>query len=298
MCALRTLIGLVVLLCFEHVACSQVILTGSTASLTGQPTTTGRLVDIDMTTGTASNPRNTGIYAIAGMSTQPGTGVLFALGSNFSSPANSLLTIEPSSGVATVVGSTGMPLIVEGDLAFHPTNGFLYGVQDLGLTMTERNFFRINSMTGASNVISNLPLGDYSALAFNGLGALYAIDSAGNGDSLLLTIDPSSGAVTNSIQMNVNLGSAAALAIHPLTGVAYVADGGDAIANPTNFLFSLNIASGSATPIGSLGIPEGLSGLSFVSIPEPSSVFFAALPIVAHLFRRAAGRREPSEARC
>jgi hypothetical protein len=270
----------------SNFADGQVILDGCSASLTNQPTTTAKLVDINLTTGAASNPRDTGIYALTGIATQPVSGNLFGLTSGFSTPANSLIHIDPSNGAVTVVGSTGLPLIVEGDLAFNPLNGFLYGVQDLGQSLTDRNLFRINALTGLATVISNLPSGDYSALAFIGTGLLYAIDTAGNNNSYLMNINPTNGAVSILVQMNVNLGSAAGLAINPITGVAYVADGGDASGNPTNLLFTVDLATGLASSVGPTGVVGGISGLAFIAVPEPSSLFLVATAGLSFLIRR------------
>ena len=82
--------------------------------------------------------------------------------------------------------------------------------------------------------------------------------------------------------MDVNLGDAIGLAIHPITGVAYVADGGF---GGTNMLYSLNLASGMLNSIGPTGISEGISGLAFATVPEPSSfaMVFVLLSITSIL---------------
>src|SRR5262245_56159869 len=123
-------------------AIAQVILIGCTANV-DSTSPTSNIVDVDTSTGTAINPRNTGIFVIGGIAAQPSTGMLFGLTTNVSSPANSLIQIDPSSGNVTLIGTTGLPRIVEGDLAFNPLDGMLYGLQDLGITVTQRNFFRL-----------------------------------------------------------------------------------------------------------------------------------------------------------
>ena len=73
-------------------------------------------------------------------------------------------------------------------------------------------------------------------------------------------MNPLTGALLTSLVMNVNLGGVAGMAFDPVTGVAYVADGGF---GGTNMLYSLNTLTGTATLIGPLGINSGLAGLAF-----------------------------------
>jgi hypothetical protein len=281
----RLLMALVALVAQIRIANGQVILYGCSASIGGQPLTTSRLVDIDTSTGLATNPRDTGILFLTGIAVQPGTGQIFALTMLNSSPANSLLRLDPNTGAPTLVGATGLSQIVEGDLAFNPTDGMLYGVQNGAGAGVQRQIFHINPSTGAATVIGNTgSTGDLSALAFSPNGTLFTIDTSGTGNSLLQTINPATGLITNTIAMNVNLGSAAALTFSPINGTAYVADGGDASA--TDMLYSLDTLTGTLTPIGSTGLATGLSGLAFVSVPEPSSFALFGLFAIGCRFAR------------
>lgn len=270
------------------VAQAQVVLVGGTRGLSS-PATNSLLVNIDLTTGAASAPRDTGIRFVAGIATQPISGFLFGLTTSVSSPPNSLVRFDVTNGNSTLVGSTGLPLVVEGDLAFNPLNGFLYGLQDGGISGTQRNFFRIDPISGNAMTIASLasPAADFSALVFNHTGTLFAIDSAGTSNSLLQVMDPASGAIMSTLAMNVDLGSAVGMAFHPITGVAYVSDGG-LIGASTGLLYTLDTLTGILTPIGPTGIPEGIAGLAFVSIPEPSSLALCGLcTVVVWLYRRA-----------
>lgn len=266
-------------------AFADVVLLASTASIGGQPQTTARLVDINLATGAASNPRDTGIYAMAGIAVQPSTGNIFGLTTNPSAPSNMLVTIDRLTGVPTVVGSTGLPFIIEGDLAFNPVNGMLYGLADLGTDVLHRNFFQINPATGAATIISNLPnnsnSSDYNALAFDSAGTLYCIDQPSGGPSVnsrLLTIDPVFGAIESNVAMNVRLGGAIGMAFDPTTGIAYVADGGT-MPGPTNMLCTLDVNSAVLGVIGPVNFTGGISGLTFTAVPEPSSLILA-LPLI------------------
>jgi hypothetical protein len=249
---------------------AQPILEGCTAFLNSDPQFSV-LYDIDPLTGNTTNGRSLGIRLMAGIATQPGTGSLFGLTTFGSTPASSLIHIDISNGATITIGPTGLPQLVEGDLAFSPINGFLYGVQDTGTNGTQRNLFRISPTTGVATIVGSIGgAAGYSALAFTSTGTLYTIDTAGTGNSLLETIDQNTGAILTTTMLNVNLGPAAGLAINPLSSVAYVADGGGSGA--TNMLYQLNLNSGILTSIGPTAAPYGLAGLTLVSVPEPSSV--------------------------
>jgi len=172
----------------------------------------------------------------------------------------------------------GLQTIVEGDLAFNPVNGLLYGIQDLGITGTQRNLFQINPTTGAGTVIGDVGsqnnTTDFSGLAFSPNGTLYAFDTgAGGGNARLMTIDTANAQIINTVTTNVNFGAAAGLTIHPFTGQAYLAD--NVSSGGTNAVYTLDLSTGIATMIGTTGDLYGLSGLAFIPVPEPSSFLLA-----------------------
>lgn len=279
------LAGLIAIGIVPNCCLAQVILYGCTASLTGQPQTTNKIVDIDIVTGLATNPRDTGLFAVGGIAIQPSTGLLFGLTTFVSNQPNSLVQIDPSTGGVTLIGSTGLSQIVEGDLAFNPVDGLLYGVQQPGGAGIQRNLFRIDPVTGAATVVGSTgSTGDLSALAFNSSGVLFALDTSGITNSLLHTINPNTGFINSTMQMNFDLGGSAGMAFDPNTGLGYVADGGS---SGTNVLYTIETNLGQLTPIGSLGIGEGLSGLTFTSVPEPSSFMLvgSAMFVFAKLVR-------------
>jgi DNA-binding beta-propeller fold protein YncE len=252
---------------------AQVMLIGCTANTTNT-TPPSSIVDINILTGASTNPRNTGVFLIGGIATQPSTGNLFGLTTFASTPANTLIRIDPNSATITPIGPTGLTNIVEGDIAFNPLNGFLYGIQDFGPSFNQRNLFRLDPNTGAATVIGSMDSqGDYSALAFNAAGTLFAIDTSGP-NSRLHIVDPNTGMITGTTSMNVSLGGAAGLTFNPLTGTAFVADGGAA---GMNKLYTLDISTGLLTLIGPTGATGGIGGLAFVNVPEPSSLTLACM---------------------
>ncbi len=111
--------------------------------------TNGVLWDVNPSTGAVSNPRSTGLSYLSGIA-YSASGTLYGLAINIPSgtnPAGTIYTINPTTGAATLVGGLGLTAIYEGDLAFDPTTGVLYGLQD------EVNFnlflYRVNPSTGA-----------------------------------------------------------------------------------------------------------------------------------------------------
>jgi DNA-binding beta-propeller fold protein YncE len=232
----------------------------------------GSLYDVNTSTGAATNARSTGINSLVGIAFRA-DGALFGLTTFGGTPnPSALFSINPTTGASTLVGSTGLSSIFEGDLAFDPTSNTLYGLQNVP-TVGLRELFTINTSTGAAAVVGdlNLPASDLSAMAFDAAGNLYVIDTGGK---LLLRVNKSTAAVTNSVSMSTQLGNAAGMAFSPTTGAAYVADGA---AGGTNTLYTLNLTTGALAPVGGTGGANGLAGLSFVpplqpSVPEPSTL--------------------------
>src|SRR5713226_8804372 len=78
----------------------------------------GTLYDVNTSTGAATNPRSTGINSLVGTAFRA-DGVLFGLTTFGGTPnPNALFRIDPTTGASTLVGSTGLSNIFEGDLAF------------------------------------------------------------------------------------------------------------------------------------------------------------------------------------
>jgi len=125
--------------------------------------------------------------------------------------------------------------------------------------------------------------GDLSTLAFSPAGVLYTIDTVGNGNSILHTVDPNTAQFLSSNTLNVNLGAAAGMTFDPANGQVYVADGGT---SATNLLYSLDIAMSSLFPIGPTGVPGGIAGLTFISVPEPTSISLLSVVGISYLCRR------------
>jgi uncharacterized repeat protein (TIGR03803 family) len=232
----------------------------------------GALYDVSPGSGVASNPRITGLSNLAGIAARS-DGSLFGLTSVGGTPQpGALFQIDPNSGASTLIGLTGLSEIIEGDLAFNPATGTLYGIQEVDPSVN-RGLFSINVSTCAATIIGNInapnPNSDLSAMAFDSTGRLFVIDSTGT----LLRVDPASGQVISAVALSTSLGATAGMAIDPSTGIVYVADGSQ---GGTNSLYTLNLSTGSLSLIGNTGLADGLAGLTFagqaVPIPEPTSL--------------------------
>jgi hypothetical protein len=236
----------------------------------------GVIYDVNSATGAATNPRATGINFLTGI-TFGTNGTLYGLTTFASAPANSLVSINPSTGAPTTIGATGLSSIFEGDLAFDPTTGILYGALDApSAPSAPYRLFTINPANGAATIVGNFTvINDISALAFSAGGALYALNT---GNEQLHTINKSTAATISTVNLSVALGTSAGMAFDPATGTLYVADGAGA---GTDNLYTLNTTTGLMTLVGSTGLSNGLAGLAFV--PEPSSLLLAAFASFAIL---------------
>lgn len=230
----------------------------------------GLLYDINFLTGTASNPRDTGIGALSGIAMSPG-GELFG----FDAAANILFQINRATGASTPVGFMGLD-VTEGDLDFQPGTGTLFGVQTQGAD----RLFTIDVATGFATAVGTIIAGgDISAMAFADDGTLFALDTM---NDALYTIDPATGAILTTVGLVGDpLGNAAGMDFDPVTGWLVVADGGyttQGTPTGTNMLYSIDIPTGFLIPHGPTGLTFGLSGLEFV--PEPGSLGLLALGVL------------------
>lgn len=237
----------------------------------------GVLYDINLTTGAATNPRPTGVPTPSGLAWSPTAG-LYA----HDAATNSLFRINRLTGEATRIGSLGLDA-TEGDLAFNPLTGVLYGSQTAG----SDRLYTIDIQTGQATVVGPIfSGGDLSAMAFNRNGELFGIDTTNH---RILKIDPLTAQILGQPQViqGNTLGSTAGMAFDPdaandsnawVVGRSSSYPGGDPN-NPLNPLYALTLDNGFLRP-GSrnTGLADGLSGLTFV--PEPSTLATLAMGFV------------------
>jgi hypothetical protein len=224
----------------------------------------GMLYDIDVATGFATNPRPTGLDYLTGL-TFGADGRLFGLTTFATNPANSLVSIDPTTGMTQLVGATGLDSIFEGDLAFDRATGLLYGLVDApNAPAPPRSLFTINPLNGVATIVGDVGGGDPSAIAFSESGTLHIIDA--DTDRLLI-MDKTNAALITSVSLSITVGPGVGMDFDPATGVLYVVEGGS---HPVVNLYTLNPTTGVMAIVGPTGLSHGLSGLTF-KIPEPST---------------------------
>ncbi|HVV02304.1 MAG TPA: PEP-CTERM sorting domain-containing protein [Verrucomicrobiae bacterium] len=127
-------------------------------------------------------------YSVTGLAYDQLTGVLY--GSTGGSSGHSLLTIDPATGLVTVVGSFNAGTATMTDLAFDPS-GSLYGISSSG----GANLYSINTSSGQATIVgsSGFTFTEGGGLAINSLGTFYSAPVPGE----FGTYDPTTGAYTH-----------------------------------------------------------------------------------------------------
>lgn len=122
--------------------------------------------------------------------------------------SNSLYSIDPATGLATLVGPTGVTRFV--NLAYALPSDTLYA-----LATIPPSLHTIDRATGAATMVAQLPAGYHpTALTYDIASGL--LFGAENGLNEIFTIDPVTGTTTTIGNVNTNM-----LALEMLTGPAY-----------------------------------------------------------------------------
>lgn len=166
-----------------------------------------------------------------------------------------LYRIDLSTGDATLIGNTGASDI-EG-LAFHPTTGVLFGVDD-----DTGALFTCDTSTGACSFVGDLGISTFNpGLAFSCEGVLYLTTQDDPGS--LYVVDPGTGAASLVGTFGSDI-DGNGIAFGPPSAAcasgAYIVDGDP---SPPDLL-CVDLGTGAATLIGSLVAPlEGQPGIDF-----------------------------------
>jgi hypothetical protein len=245
---------------------------------TGTGGGTGTLVSIDPLTGayTVIGPLNDALgqnYRLTGLAFHPITGVLYG-SSNNTSPTNpqSLVIVDPLTGLVTLVGSYGQDSQTMADLTFTP-DGTLYG----WLEPSDDDLFSINTATGQATLVGESGIGTYgSGLAANSAGVVYFAGEGTGGR--LFVVDTITGGVAPVATLDsgpAGLGSAVgAMAFSP-AGTLYATVASPGGRTPA-YLVTIDPQTGQITTIGQSidrldAIAFGL-GAPGTEIPEPATL--------------------------
>ncbi|MEI7656506.1 MAG: GC-type dockerin domain-anchored protein [Phycisphaerae bacterium] len=237
------------------------------------------LYDVNTLSGTATNPRNVNVNNCVGIAVDPANGVMYGLTDQFGrinnqsgqGGKNLIFTINPTTGTAAAVGRidpSGAFQVFEGDIAFNPVDGVMWGVSTL---INSARLFRVDKATGLATLgpsISPL-IGtdlDISGLAFNAAGELFVLDTRypnNPGPAIIMKLNPATGATLQSWNTGTLLGNCAGMTFSP-GGTLFIADGDT---SGTNRLYRFDFAAGSMIDIGPTnaagGAYRGLAGLVF-----------------------------------
>ncbi len=224
-----------------------------------------QLYQINLTTGVVTAVGPVGFEAVEGLSFQPGTGALFG----WDEAADQLIRIDLATGAGTAVGPSGfMPMDV--GLTFDAA-GNLW-LADEG----SRSFWSVDVNSGAATLVGSTGR-EITALAA-GNGLIYGIDDENN---QLVTINTSKAAATVVGGLGINVGDTG-MDFDPLGTLWGLEDDGR--------IFTINPATGFATPVhGASTARNDFEGLAII-IPEPASVLLALVAAGLFTVRRAARR--------
>jgi hypothetical protein len=210
---------------------------------------------------------------ILGIDIRPSNGLLYALGSS-----SRLYTLNPNTGVASAVNGNFTPSL----------SGFSFGfdfnpVVDRSRVVSETNQNLVLTPNGLVDTVgTNLFYGPADpnfgvdpnvvdlAYSNNFPGAattqLYGIDTALD---ILVTQANSAGTLGTVGPLGLNVSAAGGFDISGLTGIAYAAFLPAGASQSS--LYSINLATGAATNLGSIDGGVVITALTIVGIPEPTS---------------------------
>jgi hypothetical protein len=200
------------------------------------------------------------------------TGTLYAEETNGGA---GLHTIDPSTGAS--LGTVTHPFGALNGLEF--VGSVLYGTFITGPGLPS-DLVTVDAATGALTTIGATGFGPISGLAFHpGSGLMYGV-TAGGALANLVTINLLTGAGT----LVAPVCTAAACLDH-IGSIEFAADGmlyGGLSQNASslaNWLIQIDRTTGLATPIGDTGF--SITGLTDAAIPEPSSLAFCVVGVLA-----------------
>ncbi|MHC5011745.1 MAG: NHL repeat-containing protein [Planctomycetota bacterium] len=222
---------------------------GKTGATVGAPA--GNLYTIDITTGatTLIGPI-AGPTGVTGLAMSPG-GVMFLAECNANMAADTIGTVDVTTGMPTFIGNTGLGGAVA-DMTF--VGSTLIGHSDA----FAGDIVTINPATGVGTVLAGGPMCCGNGIAANAAGIVYLASSpSGTNPPSLYTVNPVTGAtaligpVTGLTYNRIN-------SMAFLAGVLYAVDSDFAT---NNILGTINVATAAFTPIGPLlGTIDAIEG--------------------------------------
>ncbi len=167
-----------------------------------------------------------------------------------SSDSGKILTINPTSGVGTNLGSSLYSAM--NSISVNPKSGIIYGMT---VTSLGTEFVRVNAVGGDSYNLFTVPQKDMTAVAFDTLGNLYAAARGG----LIYSVNLESKTISKICSTKVQLTS---VAFDPTTnqlyGTPYIVLG-----STKDRIFKINLSTGDTTLLGKTGFGVFTVGIAF-----------------------------------
>jgi hypothetical protein len=230
-------------------------------------------------------------YPITGLAFHPVTGVLYgSTGNNPATTAARLVTINPASGLVTVIGSfnagpvnaSGTPATMT-DIAFDAT-GNLFGIGSIG----GPQLYSINLLSGQATAIGGTGLTSTTGggLAISPTGLFYGTPTA----SRFGTYNTTTGAYTNIANPAKPAGGGYGSLEFDENGVLYGLNVGSGSPPPTHVV-TINPTTGAVTDLGAS--VTSLDAIAFqpAPVPEPGTMTLLAGGIVLGVLVNARRRK-------
>jgi len=223
--------------------------------------------------------------SIFGIDFRPATGQLYGLGST-----SRLYTINTATATATQVGSAGAFTLSGTSFGFdfNPTVDRIRVTSNAGQNLRlNPNDGTLTSTDTALNGATTTAMGSAYTNSFSGAvtTSLYALDA--NSDALYLSSNPNGG----------TYGLVGSLGINSLANVGFdIAFPGNvgwaalSVVPGTSQLYTIDLGTGAATLVGSIGSEQTITGLAVTpgAVPEPSTVLITltGLGLIGASWRR------------
>jgi outer membrane protein assembly factor BamB len=176
---------------------------------------------------------------------------------------NNFYRIDPTDGTSVLVGNTGLPQVIEGDLAWDATGGLMYGSYS---TSDSNSLYTFDVATGLASYVGDMEEDDISGMAFDQSGRLWAVDTNVNGSGVadLLEINKANGGVLSRVSLGIVInGPLIGMDLNDATGEIFMAmDNGG--------FYSIDTDAGTALQVDTHGVGTA-TGLAYV--PAPGSLF-------------------------
>lgn len=230
------------------------------------PGSPSQFYSINTSTGVITHIGSTGVTNIGDL-TSDQVSTIWGIQAN----TDDLVTINSATGVGTVGPTiTGTGLSASAaiySLAWDPVTGILYGNTSVGNGATADTLYSINTTTGAATMLGRIGINDVYALGFSQNGTLYGVENADDNGGLL-NINLTTGVGT--LVGNTGVQGIFDIASDPSGSGFYAAE------SNTFALYKLNVATATATEVGSYESIANIAGLAFLApgsaTPEPDSI--------------------------